>query len=127
MKYLFFLCLLPLSFFAQSKDSLVKHTEEEALTLIEGYRQRVMNGESMETLAMLYSEDKGSAAKGGLYKNLTKGKFVIEFEKVAFGLNNPGEISDVFKTEFGYHFIQLVARKGETVDVRHILIKTPKN
>ena len=124
MKHLFFLFFLPLGIFAQSKDSLVKHSEEEALTLIEGYRQRVMNGESMETLAMLYSEDPGSAPKGGLYKNLTKGKFVMEFEKVAFGLNNPGEISEVFKTEFGFHFIQLVARKNETVDVRHILIKT---
>ncbi|MBL7919551.1 MAG: peptidyl-prolyl cis-trans isomerase [Bacteroidia bacterium] len=124
MKHLFFLLMLPFSFFAQSKDSLVKHTDEEALQLIESYRQRVMNGESMETMAILYSEDPGSAAKGGIYKNLGKGKFVPEFEKVAFGLNNPGEISEVFKTEFGYHFIQLVARKGETVDVRHILIKT---
>ncbi len=125
MKYLFFLFFLPLSFFSQnSNDSIPKRSDEEARELIESYRQRVMNGESMETMAMLYSEDPGSAKKGGLYKNLTKGKFVIEFEKVAFGLNNPGEISEVFKTEFGYHFIQLVARKGDTVDVRHILIKT---
>ena len=126
MKYLFFLFFfLPIGIFAQdSTASSVKRSDEEARELIENYRQRVMSGESMETMAMLYSEDPGSAKKGGLYKNLTKGKFVIEFEKVAFGLNNPGEISEVFKTEFGYHFIQLVARKGETVDVRHILIKT---
>ncbi len=124
MKHLIFLLLLPFGFFAQSKDSLVKHTDEEARELIESYRQRVMNGESMETMAILYSEDPGSAAKGGIYKNLAKGKFVMEFEKVAFGLNNPGEISEIFKTEFGYHFIQLVARKGEMVDVRHILLKT---
>ncbi len=125
MKYLFFLFFLPLGLCAQNAaDTLAKHSEEEARTLIESYRQRVMNGESMETMAILYSEDPGSAAKGGIYKNLAKGKFVMEFEKVAFGLNNPGEISEVFKTEFGYHFIQLVARKGETVDVRHILLKT---
>ncbi|MEO6306012.1 MAG: peptidylprolyl isomerase [Bacteroidia bacterium] len=124
MKYLFFLFFLPLGLFAQSKtDSIPKHTEEEALTLIESYRQRVMNGESMETLAILYSEDQGSSPKGGLYKNLSKGKFVMEFEKVAFNLNQPGEISEVFKTEFGFHFIQLLSRKSETVDVRHILIK----
>jgi len=90
---------------------------------LEGYRQRVLNGESMSVLATLYSEDPGSTAnaKGGLYEGVTRGMFMPEFEAVAFRLK-PGEISEIFSTPFGYHFVQLKARRGEMVDVRHILV-----
>ncbi len=84
-------------------------------------RERVIKGESMATLAILYSADPGSAHNGGEYKNIKRGEFVPEFDKVAFGLAD-GEISDVFKTPFGYHFIQLEKRHGQFVDLRHILI-----
>ncbi len=91
---------------------------------LESYRKRVLNGESMSVLAALYSEDPGSAKNGGLYQNVARGMMVPEFEAVAFKLK-AGEVSEVFETPYGYHFIQVIARKGELVDLRHILI-TPK-
>jgi len=87
----------------------------------EEYRQRVIGGESMITLARLYSEDPGSAKEGGLIANVFRGQMTPEFEAVAFRLKS-GEISSVFETPYGYHFMQLVARKGDLLDLRHILI-----
>jgi peptidyl-prolyl cis-trans isomerase SurA len=84
----------------------------------------VINGESMSVLCALYSEDPGSAKNGGRYESVMRGQFVPEFEAVAFKLK-AGEISEIFETTYGYHFIQLVARKGESVDVRHLLM-SPK-
>lgn len=91
---------------------------------LEGYRQRVINGESMSVLAALYSEDPGSAKNGGRYETVMRGQMVPEFEAVAFRLK-PGEVSEIFETTYGFHFIQLLARRGESVDVRHILM-SPK-
>lgn len=88
---------------------------------LETYRTRVINGESMAVLAALYSEDPGSAKNGGRYESVMRGMMVPEFEAVAFRLK-AGEVSEIFETTYGYHFIQLVARKGESVDVRHILM-----
>ncbi len=95
--------------------------KKDAKKLAEYYRQRALRGESVASLAKLYSEDPGSASNGGLYNNITKGMFVPEFEKVAYSLK-PGEISEVFETEFGFHFIELISRKGETLSLRHLLI-----
>jgi peptidyl-prolyl cis-trans isomerase SurA len=75
----------------------------------------------MSTLARLYSDDQASAKEGGLISNVARGMMEPAFEAVAFRLKN-GEISNVFETSYGYHFIELVQRKGEMVDVRHILI-----
>jgi len=94
---------------------------EDARQLIESYRQRALGGESMSDLAVRYSEDPGSAPDGGLYKDIAKGMMVKEFEAVAFSLK-VGEISKVFETQYGLHFIQLVARHGALVDVRQILV-----
>ncbi len=91
---------------------------------LEVYRQRVVNGESMSVIAALYSEDPGSAKNGGRYESVMRGQMVPEFEAVAFRLK-AGEVSEIFETTYGYHFMQLVARKGESVDVRHILM-SPK-
>lgn len=88
---------------------------------LEIYRQRVVKGESMAVLAALYSEDPGSAKNGGRYESVMRGMMVPEFEAVAFRLK-AGEVSEIFETTYGFHFIQLVARKGESVDVRHILM-----
>lgn len=99
-------------------------TKKEARQLLETYRQRVINGESMSVLCALYSEDPGSAKNGGRYESVMRGQFVPEFEAVAFKLK-AGEISEIFETTYGFHFIQLVARKGESVDVRHLLL-SPK-
>ena len=87
----------------------------------EGLRQRVIKGESLANLAILYSDDPGSAKFGGLYKNIKRREFDPEFEKRAFSLND-GDVSEVFETQFGYHFLQVVHRHGDLVDVRHILI-----
>jgi peptidyl-prolyl cis-trans isomerase SurA len=78
----------------------------------------------MSVIAALYSEDPGSAKSGGRYESVMRGQMVPEFEAVAFRLK-PGEVSEIFETTYGYHFMQLVARKGESVDVRHILM-SPK-
>jgi peptidyl-prolyl cis-trans isomerase SurA len=104
-----------------SKPPVNDETKIETRAILETYRQRVVNGESMSVLCALYSEDPGSAKNGGRYESVMRGQFVPEFEAVAFKLK-AGEISEIFETTYGYHFIQLVARKGESVDVRHLLM-----
>lgn len=99
--------------------------KEEAKARMVALRARVAKGEDFPALAALYSEDPGSAAKGGEYDSLKRGQFVPEFEAAAWALK-PNEISPVFETSFGYHIVQLLAKRGEEVDVRHILI-TPKS
>lgn len=86
------------------------------------FRDRVEKGESFATLAILYSEDPGSAKKGGELGYLGRGDLVPEFAAAAFNLKNPGDISRIVKTEFGFHIIQLIDRQGEKVNVRHILL-----
>ncbi len=93
---------------------------------IKGIRERVMEGESFETLAVLYSEDPGSAKEGGFIGTIGRGDTYPEFEAAAFNLKN-GEISDVIKSEAGYHIIQMIQRKGDYVDVNHILIRPKVN
>ena len=87
------------------------------------FRNRVTNGESISVIAALYSEDPGSAKNGGYYE-FGRGQMVPEYEAVAFRLKT-GEVSEIFETSYGYHFMQLVARKGEMVQVRHVLM-SPK-
>ena len=85
-------------------------------------RKRILEGESsFSTMAVLYSEDPGSARQGGELGFAGKGVYATEFENVAFNLRD-GEISDVVETEFGFHIIQLIERKGETINCRHILL-----
>jgi peptidyl-prolyl cis-trans isomerase SurA len=85
-------------------------------------RQRVLDGSNFATMAVLYSEDPGSASNGGRYDGVKRGQFVVEFEAVAFALER-GEISLPFATEYGYHIVQLLEKRGQVVDLRHILIK----
>ncbi len=84
-------------------------------------RKRILNGENFSTLAILYSEDPGSAAKGGELGFYGRGQLYPEFEAVAYKLKK-GEVSDVVETEAGYHIIQLIERKGDYINVRHILL-----
>ena len=102
--------------------SSAERAKKEAREKIEAIRLRVLGGESMSALAKLYTDDLGSAKEGGCYKDVPRGMLVPEFEEVAFKLM-PGEISEVFETQYGFHFVQLIGRKGETIDVRHILVK----
>ncbi len=85
-------------------------------------RKRILDGESsFSTMAVLYSEDPGSARMGGELGLTGKGVWATEFENVAFNLHD-GEISDVVETEFGFHIIQLIERREQAVNCRHILL-----
>lgn len=103
------------------KPTVSDQAKKDARDQLESIRQRVLNGESMSVMAALYSEDPGSAKNGGRYESVMRGVMVPEFEAVAFRLKT-GEVSEIFETPYGYHFIELIARRGESVDLRHILI-----
>ena len=84
-------------------------------------RKRILDGERFSTLALLYSEDPGSAKNGGELGFHGRGEFAPEFEAAAFNLRD-GEISEVVETEFGFHIIQMIERRDDLVNVRHILL-----
>ena len=86
------------------------------------FRERINSGEDFTVLATLYSDDLESAKNGGELGFVGRGALVPEFESAAFALKG-NEISEVVETQFGYHIIQLIERKGEQVNVRHILMK----
>jgi peptidyl-prolyl cis-trans isomerase SurA len=83
-------------------------------------RARILKGERFSTMARIYSEDPGSANKGGELGFQGRGDYVPEFEAAAFALKD-GEISEVIETEYGFHIIQLIERRGDYINVRHIL------
>jgi peptidyl-prolyl cis-trans isomerase SurA len=101
---------------------LSDEAEQEVIAKLKELKERIENGTSFSSMAILSSEDPGSNKKGGEYQGIQRGVFVKEFEAVAFNLRK-GEISDPFKTEFGYHIVQLLEKRGEELDLRHILIK----
>lgn len=103
------------------KPELTKEEKEQFRKKAEGYRQQVMDGSDFGTIARLYSED-GSAPYGGELGFATRDQYVKEFSAVAFKLKE-SEISPVFETQFGFHFLQVLQRRGEEVNVRHVLIK----
>ena len=86
------------------------------------FRERVNNGEDFQVLATLYSDDLPSAKNGGDLGFVRRGDFVPEFENAAFRLKE-NEVSQVIKTKYGYHIIQLIERRGEQIKVCHILLK----
>ena len=96
---------------------------DEVKQRLRDFTERVNNGESFTMLARLYSEDKGSAAQGGDLGFRGRGEWVQPFATAAFNLQTPGQISRVVETEFGYHIIQLVEKRGDRVQARHILLK----
>ncbi|MCK5782070.1 MAG: peptidylprolyl isomerase [Flavobacteriales bacterium] len=104
------------------KPILSAETKEETITKLNDIRTDILNGSSFKTKAILYSEDPGSSGKGGAYYGVRKGQFVKPFEEAAFNLQE-GEVSEPFETQFGFHIVQLLKRKGEELDLRHILIK----
>ena len=94
---------------------------EVAYNKIAEIRERVMKGEDFATLAILYSEDPGSASQGGSIGTVGRGETHPDFEAAAFSLI-AGEVSNIVKTTFGYHIIKSISRKGDYIDVQHILI-----
>ena len=88
------------------------------------YTDRVNKGEaSFSTLARLYSEDPGTARRGGELGFTGRGTLDPAFATVAFNLTDPKKVSKIVESEFGYHIIQLIEKRGEKVNVRHILRK----
>lgn len=88
------------------------------------YTERITSGEtSFSTMALLYSEDPGSARRGGELDFSGRGQFQPEFATVAFNLTDPNKVSKIVETEYGFHIIQLIEKRGDRVKVRHILRK----
>lgn len=88
------------------------------------YTDRINKGEtSFSTLARLYSEDPGSARRGGELDYTGRGMLDPAFASVAFNLTDPKKISKIVESEFGYHIIQLIDKRGDKIKVRHILLK----
>lgn len=100
--------------------------KQEIIAKLNKIKDDIKKGESFESQARIYSEDEGSAALGGIYKNINMGQMVKPFEAAALNLQE-GEMSDPVESEFGYHLIQLVKRNGKKYDARHILIKSTPN
>lgn len=96
---------------------------DEVKSRLRDYAKRVNNGESdFATLALLYSED-GSAMTGGEIGFKSRNDLVTEYANVAFNLNDPKKVSKIVETEFGYHIIQLIEKRGDRINTRHILLK----
>jgi len=89
---------------------------------LNSYRERILRGEKIGALARLYSDDPGSASKGGDLGFVERGTLYPEFEAAAFNLKS-GEVSQIVKTQAGYHIIQMIERRGESIRVAHILIQ----
>lgn len=105
------------------KKPPVSVDEIEALkSRLRSYRNRILAGERFATFAALYSEDPGSATRGGELGFYNRGELYPEFEAVAYNLEK-GQVSDIVKTKAGYHIIQLIERRGEMINVRHILLR----
>ncbi len=101
----------------------VEETERVKQRLRE-FTERVQSGSAdFSMLARLYSEDTESAKRGGELGFVGKGQLVPEFAEVAFNLNDPKRVSRIVQTEYGYHIIQLIEKKGERINCRHILLR----
>lgn len=87
------------------------------------FTDRITSGKAdFGMLARLYSEDPESAKRGGELGFVGKGQLVSEFADVAFNLNDPKKVSRIVETEYGYHIIQLIEKKGDRINCRHILL-----
>lgn len=97
---------------------------EDVKARLRNFTEQVNKGESQfSTLAILYSEDPRSAARGGELGFSGRAEFVPEFSAVAFNLNDPKKVSKIVETQYGFHIIQLIEKRGDRINVRHILLK----
>ncbi|MCH7402566.1 peptidylprolyl isomerase [Belliella kenyensis] len=105
------------------KPQVNEKAKTEVANFLSGLKKQINDGTSdFATLAKEYSQDPGSAIQGGELGFFRRGELAPEFEATALGLR-PGEISDPVETMFGFHMIQLLERRGNTFNTRHILIK----
>lgn len=105
-----------------AKPVVSEAAKNETISKLNDFKNRVRKGEDFAAFAVLYSEDPGSAKSGGDLGLQRRGTFVPEFEAAAFSLAK-GEVSEIIESPFGYHLLQLMDRRGEMVQVRHILLK----
>ena len=92
------------------------------------YTERITSGETtFSTLALLYSEDMASARRGGELEFYGRGQLQPEFAAVAFNLTDPNKVSKIVETEYGFHIMQLIEKRGDKVKVRHILRKPQRS
>lgn len=97
---------------------------ERVKSLLRDYAERIQNGSSsFSTLAILYSEDPGSARQGGEMDYMGKMELDPAFANAAWSLNDPKKVSKIVESQFGYHIIQLVDKRGDKLKLRHILKK----
>ena len=97
---------------------------EDVKRRLRDYTDRVTKGEiDFSTLARLYSEDKASAIKGGELDFMGRGMLDPAYANVAFSLQDPKKVSKIVESEFGYHIIQLIEKRGDRVNTRHILLR----
>lgn len=87
------------------------------------FTERVNKGERFSTLAVLYSQDRGTAKLGGEMGFYGKGELMPEFAAAAFSLTDPAKVSRIVETDYGFHIIQLIEKRGDRVNCRHILLK----
>ncbi len=87
------------------------------------YTERINNGTQFSTLARLYSEDPGSARHGGEMDFMGRGMLDPAFANVAFNLTDPKKVSKIVESEYGFHIIQLIEKRGDRIKVRHLLLK----
>jgi peptidyl-prolyl cis-trans isomerase SurA len=102
--------------------SIGKEQKKEAQETLQKLKARIVAGESFADLAKLYSQDPGSGANGGELGFFKKGELVPEYEAASLKLK-PGELSEIVESQFGFHLIQMIERRGSEFNTRHILIK----
>ncbi len=97
---------------------------EDVKARLRDFSDRVTRGESpFSTLAIMYSEDRGSGQRGGELGFMGRAQLDPEFAAVAFNLNDPKKVSKIVESQFGYHIIQLIEKRGDRVNCRHILLR----
>ena len=108
-----------------TKEPTVPQVEIDAVKAkLREFTERVTSGEtSFSTLALLYSEDPGSRVRGGELGFMGRGQLLPEFANVAFNLQDPNKVSKIVETEYGYHIIQLIEKRGDRINCRHILLR----
>ena len=96
---------------------------EDVKSRLREYTDRVNKGESFSMLARLYSDDRGTALNGGEMPFTGRGYLDPAFANVAFNLQDPNKVSKIVESEYGFHIIQLMEKRGDRIKVRHILLK----
>ena len=96
---------------------------EDVKSRLREYTDRVNKGESFSMLARLYSDDRGTAINGGEMPFTGRGYLDPAFANVAFNLQDPNKVSKIVESEYGFHIIQLMEKRGDRIKVRHILLK----